>query len=109
MLLMGTYSLPTKPIQVLYGRWLGHPMERGSPLAVEAAVLNLLITRCECGRESRIARFACLLLFYLPCPRSFMLRQVSLAQADILWGDLNQFIVIDEVKRLLQAHEDWRR
>src|SRR5689334_4939872 len=50
-----------------------------------------------------------LLLFDLPCPRPLMLCQVPLAQADILWGYLDQLIVIDEVKRLFQAHQNWRR
>ena len=41
--------------------------------------------------------------------RTLVLRQVAFAQANILRRDLDQFIVIDEVQRLLQAHKDRRR
>jgi hypothetical protein len=36
--------------------------------------------------------------FYFSYASSFMLREEALAQADILWRDLDQFIVVDEVQ-----------
>jgi len=38
------------------------------------------------------------LLFYFSCASSFVLREEALAQADILWCDLDQLIVVDEVQ-----------
>lgn len=35
-----------------------------------------------------------------------MLGQVAFAQADTPWGHLHQFILLNEVQGLLQAHQD---
>src|SRR5579872_3266503 len=48
-------------------------------------------------------------LFGLAIACALMLREVALAQADILWRHFDQFIVIDEVEGLFQAHDNRRR
>ncbi len=46
---------------------------------------------CRCIANAKVT------LFYFSCASSFVLGEEALAQADILWRDLDQLIVVDEV------------
>lgn len=49
------------------------------------------------------------LLIIVAVTHAFVLRQVFLTQADVLRCDLDEFVVVDEVQRLLKAHQNWWR